>query len=360
MLTWHEMALLPEGKLARRDIAETNLSCADGLPGSDAINHRLCFEKLDYLARWAANYTDECLVRFHAGDRQSCETEAQFRMQCLVTVLQKGAGIDYNPTKKDMDYPFDIDDLSIHGVLEGRGGTCATLPVVFIAVGRRLGYPLRLVAAALRKDGELRFHSFVRWDEPGGEHFNYETTGRGFCALSDDHFRDNGLTRQEEQWGGLLKSLTPREELSAFMEQRGFCLLDTTGFRQAANSFAWAWALAPHNKFIKNRYVRTYNDWLTETKRRLPPRFPEVYTKSLRRRFPDTLPLDYEKDLLGLETVNNLLNDQEFERQWWAGLRAGYPWINPPSIAEGMFTPHECVLSLRFHPCNCDPFATKG
>ncbi len=37
----------------------------------------------------------------------------------------------------------------IHSVLTGFGGTCASLPVLYVAIGRRLGWPLYLVGAKL-------------------------------------------------------------------------------------------------------------------------------------------------------------------------------------------------------------------
>ena len=55
------------------------------------------------------------------------------------------------------------------------------MPVLYVAIGRRLGYPLYLVQA--------REHFFVRWEEPGGERFNIEATTLGFTPRDDEHFR---------------------------------------------------------------------------------------------------------------------------------------------------------------------------
>ena len=51
--------------------------------------------------------------------------------------------------------------LFIHGIIDGPGGTCASMPVLYVAVGRRLGYPLKLV--------EARGHLLLRWDDPLGQ-----------------------------------------------------------------------------------------------------------------------------------------------------------------------------------------------
>jgi hypothetical protein len=41
--------------------------------------------------------------------------------------------------KIPLDAPLDVADSFIHGIIQGNGGTCASIPVVVSAVGRRLG-----------------------------------------------------------------------------------------------------------------------------------------------------------------------------------------------------------------------------
>ena len=56
------------------------------------------------------------------------------------------------------------------------------MPILYIAIGRRLGYPLYLVQA--------REHFFgAGWEETGGERFNIEATTLGFTPRDDEHFR---------------------------------------------------------------------------------------------------------------------------------------------------------------------------
>ena len=54
------------------------------------------------------------------------------------------------------------------------------MPILYIAIGRRLGYRLYLAQA--------REHYFVRWEEPGSERFNIEATTLGFTPRDDEHF----------------------------------------------------------------------------------------------------------------------------------------------------------------------------
>src|SRR5260370_30438785 len=97
----------------------------------------------------------------------------------MVLVLQKRFGLRYNLAKVAPETAFTTADTFIHGALLGDGGTCASLPVVYVAVGRRLGYPLRLVSA--------KQHFFVRWEGPGGERFTVEANDTGVASPPDDH-----------------------------------------------------------------------------------------------------------------------------------------------------------------------------
>lgn len=58
----------------------------------------------------------------------------------------------------------DSSKVFLHGLLGSkRQGTCSSMPVLYSAVGRRLGYPLKLVT--------IKGHLFVRW-EGAGERLN--------------------------------------------------------------------------------------------------------------------------------------------------------------------------------------------
>lgn len=61
-----------------------------------------------------------------------------------------------------------------------RTGTCASLPVLYAAVGRRLECPLKLVTA--------RNHFFVRWDG-AGERLNIKATTEGVTTFEDEYYR---------------------------------------------------------------------------------------------------------------------------------------------------------------------------
>ncbi len=76
----------------------------------------------------------------------------------LVLTLQQDLGVHYNFEQRTEPSLAKSKDQFIHGIVEGTGGTCASLPVVTVAVGRRLGYPMKLAQGFS--------HFYARWDDP--------------------------------------------------------------------------------------------------------------------------------------------------------------------------------------------------
>jgi hypothetical protein len=165
---WRELAPLSDEELGHYDIAAVNLACAAGLPGAEAIDVEDCLRWLDaatdLVRRWTEAGLDEF---FQPSPAEFKNSEAYFRVLALASVLQRHCGVRFDASKigAGPEVPFEFHEQFIHGVVQGPGGTCATLPVVYASIGRRLGYPIRLACA--------KRHLFARWDDPAaGERFN--------------------------------------------------------------------------------------------------------------------------------------------------------------------------------------------
>jgi hypothetical protein len=241
-----EETALSDEALGRRDIALQNLKIAAGLPGAEDLDRDACAEKLKAWTRKARDYTEERRHLFTAAPREYWNSPGKFRMLALVTFVQKRLHVQYNLAFSDGDYNgTDSRKLFVHGVLDGHGGTCATLPVLYVAIGRRLGYPLKLVRA--------RDHLFARWEEPQGERFNIECTSPGFRPLDDDYFRrrPKPLTEEQLRWGAFLRSLSPRDELADFLCNRTYCLMDNLELAEALQACYLARKFAPDCMLVR-------------------------------------------------------------------------------------------------------------
>jgi hypothetical protein len=344
MLKWLDYAWMPEERLAGQDIA--NLACAADLPGADHVDFGHCLLRLQEMTDQVRQFTDKMLPRFRRKRWDYGNSEGYFRALCLITALQRDLGVRYNPAKIPDDAQFDVADSFIFGILDGPGGTCATLPVVYAAIGRRLGYPIRLVCAFA---GEAN-HQFARWDEPGGERFNIEATAQGLSCHSDDYYRTGryATSPEIEKAGCFLQSMTPRQELASFFANRAFIWEENGNIRFAVDAWCWAAALHATNQCMVASLKGRLNMWRRELERRQPSRFPKILHKVVRRRYPESLPFELEHDAICKEAIENLLNEPEFEQKLWGRIRRGEQLNDFPTKALVDSAPNVCDISFQF------------
>ncbi len=229
------------------DIARANLLCAEGLPGNETVAHEPLMKQLDVWAKRVDEETRRHRYRFEQNPAEFNRSEGYFRMMMLGVVLAEDFGVRYDPARQSSPDVANANDrffasadaVFLTGVLgDNRQGTCSSLPVLYVAVGRRLGYPLHLVTT--------KGHLFVRW-EGKGERFNIEAAGQGLNTFADDYYRrwPFPVTAQEEQAEGYLKNLDAAGELAVFLSIRAMCLRESGRVQEAAQAFAQASKLAP-------------------------------------------------------------------------------------------------------------------
>jgi hypothetical protein len=238
---------LSASQLASLDIARMNLLCAEGLFGAETLDVDGCLAALDSWAAHVQSETERYLYKFRANPAEFENSEGYFRMLMMSVVAYEDFGIRYNPERisspidlsTDDQFFRDSRDVLLHGLLgHRRMGTCSSMPVLYVALGRRLGYPLKLV--------KTKAHLFIRWESPA-EKFDLEATGKGMNKYDDSHFKvwPFPLSDQEINENAYLKSLSPAEELSVFLSIRGECLTESGNLGEAAKSFEAAYHLAP-------------------------------------------------------------------------------------------------------------------
>lgn len=342
MFNWERYVRMRPEELARCDIAAVNLACAGGLPGHEKIDPRACLKRIDEWTekvRWA---TVKEYKHFERHPERYYSSRDYLRLLTMVRVLWE-CGVQYNPTKRAPDASVAPEDVFLFGITHGQGGTCASLPVLYAAVGGRLGYPIRLVHAK-GKDGT---HLFARWHDKM-TYLNIEVNDSGLSCPPDSHYRSGIYTtsEQDEANGQFLGSKSPSEELAAFLMERGVCYQDVGNDHRTCEAMAWAVRHAPRNRFFLNTFKIALNRWQSHIADRLPPRFPEVLIVESYPRYP-TLPKDLHRDLYGMTATNMILRDMEHEKNWWGPLRRGEsPRV--PVEAEATFESDGCRLRFRY------------
>ena len=246
---------------AEYDIAHWNLLLASNLPGSENLDIDHLLRKLDDWTRQVQRETERGYYRFLQNPAEFNYSQGTYCILVLISVLERDLGVCYNPARiSDPTFqdPYSIDpdvsnsaDMFIHGLLDGPGGSCASMPILYTAVGRRLGYPMKLV--------EAPGHLFSRWDDLDGtfnnirEYFNIDAAGQGFVSHPDDHYRQwpRPWTDTEQKHDWYLKSLTTEEEIAAMLATRGSCLEDNHRVAEAFMCFHWAYQLTQDLRYYQ-------------------------------------------------------------------------------------------------------------
>lgn len=269
VLTLAEVCKTPAAHLGQLDVATLNLLCAQGLPHSEDIDLGRISDWLDDAARQVELVTARHWYRFLDSPEFYHNSPAYFRCYYMLQVLQEDFGVKYNP-KRAVDSDFqnaacmtpdfrDSRDLFIHGIIDGEGGTCCSMPILYAAVARRLGYPLELVEAPA--------HYFCRWNDPDGSKFgtpeviNIEGAGYGIATYPDEYYRTwpKPWSDADKAADCYLKSLSPEQELASFLATRGECLSDCGRTAEAIQAYTWAISLAPNDIRYRSQLVKLRN-----------------------------------------------------------------------------------------------------
>ncbi len=241
--TLDELLALDQEQRAEVDVARANLLCAKAAPGARQLDIDGLLGTLDRWAAKVASETDRHLYQWQRNPAEFNHSEGYFRMLMLVTVLQQDFGVRYNPERISSPDFTNPADLFIHGMVdpEGEGGTCVSIPVVYTAVARRLGYPVNLVTT--------KAHVFARWNDGKGDRFNIEATAQGLSTPSDEDYTTGATpaTPDEIERWGLLVDLDADEALAVFLASLGHVHLDTGDALGAAGVYAQARRLDPDN-----------------------------------------------------------------------------------------------------------------
>ena len=227
-------------ELEQIDIALVNLLCAKGLSGIENLDIDKCLSTIDKWTELIRADTQNRLSLYYQNPARYDNSVNLFKVVNMVLYLKGKLGVHYDPDcvgNWDFSNP---DYIFIHGLLDGeRSGTCTSIPTLCVAIGRRLGYPLKLALA--------KGHVFFRWN--GNERFNIEVCCKGVDTRDDEYYKKwpDRMTYLDIKKGCFLKSLTAKEELSLFIGSRGISLRDNGRFYEAQVAYANACLLMPNN-----------------------------------------------------------------------------------------------------------------
>ena len=248
-----QLARLSDQELESVDIARMNLLCAEGLPGSGNLDVDRCLEKLD---RWAEHVL--LMERKYAPAYQRNRSKygnslALFKGVYLGIAIEQDFNCGYNQGLLDsgaMDdrgstrFFRDSSDVFINGLIGSGKGSCSSLPVLMVALGRRCNYPLYLVGCG--------GHAFTRWDD-GSERVNLEITCQGVNTYSDEHYKEwpRPIDDEEIEQEHLLRNYTGKEMLGVFSSLRAACLKEHKRYEEAKQCYEVALGCFPRSRLLR-------------------------------------------------------------------------------------------------------------
>ena len=146
------------------------------------------------------------------------KTDPTYRIGALNTYLYKYEKFRYDFSEIDNSK---LENRYLNGILDTKRGTCVTMPLLYLAVAQRLGYPVYPVAAP--------DHLFLRYVDPKLKKQNIEATGGGGYSPDEIYKKDLGITEKGIKSGSYLRTLTYRELFSRLAGAERYLLGDERG-----------------------------------------------------------------------------------------------------------------------------------
>jgi hypothetical protein len=238
--------------LQKADVLELNLLVAKGLPECKDINIADCKRQLD---RWS-DQVRTLLAQDPQGferEREKWKTERRFELAVIGSVLKDDHGVRYvdKIDHGNLDHKFTI------GIFKDGTGTCSSLPVVWTALGQRLGYPIRLAVAPE--------HLYCIYDD-GTEKINIEATGSSHLGIRDEATIEKECPPALVKNGTFMRPLSNRELIGVFLGLRAEIWAARKDMEKALSDFQRAHELVPYNTNIAS--------WLADCARMVASKHP--------------------------------------------------------------------------------------
>jgi hypothetical protein len=180
-------------------------------------------------------------VRAVVGSR----TDAEFHIRAMNTVLHQELGFGYDKTDP-MGRTMRIGLLWPY--LQTHKGNCQSMPILWLAVAQRLGYPVKGVLAPQ--------HLFLRF-ENGAHPINVEATAAG-VPTDEAMIRDLEIPAEAIRSGAFMRSLSKRELVAEQIGELGIRLFELRNLGDAEQLLLAAERIVPNSVAIEWTLAQVY------------------------------------------------------------------------------------------------------
>ena len=171
-------------ELGEIDPVVMNLVVARGIPSLANLDIGHYVRLADQWAAEIRGYLPEFEAAFCRNPRAWRNDLDLCRLVTIARFVGEALRIDYREDQKNLAgvWYTDPTDLFLNGVMDNRQGTCANMALLWVVLGRRLGWPVSLACVGP--------HKICRYDD-GRKAFNIEATfvnGSDWCSPPDRHY----------------------------------------------------------------------------------------------------------------------------------------------------------------------------
>ena len=251
-----QLMALPDAELEKVDIVEMSVAVAREIPRCENLDYQHYKQIVDGWADDVRRWMSVAEVNFQKSPKEWRNDINFFRLGLLATYLTRERGVRYHEKysqdqKEDRNSKYEEPGaVLVHGLIDTLRGTCATMPVLHVAIGRRLGWPVSLASVGP--------HYVCRYDD-GKVHYNIEATytGPGFVSDSDqDYIKNDGLPQKAVTTGSDFRSLSGREMLGVFVGMRARYYWDTKQYDAADRDYVLSRVLYPNHRYCFRESIR--------------------------------------------------------------------------------------------------------
>ena len=182
------------------------------------------------------------------------------RIRALNTYLYLDQGFHYD---NEDPYGQRLKNRYINGLMDTKSGSCITMPLLYLALAQRLGYPVYPVSAPQ--------HLFLRYVDPKLKMQNIEATNGGGYSPDEAYINDMEIPQRGIETGAYMKTMSYRELLAElFVENAGYWARKHNG-PKATRYYEISLKLNPRNAEVYRIYGNMYFEVAKLSQVDLPP-----------------------------------------------------------------------------------------
>lgn len=160
--------------------------------------------------------------------------DPDFRIRVMNTYFYKKEKFGY-----DYDDPRGrkLENRLLNGIMDTKKGNCYTLPLLYLTVAQRLGYPVHMVT--------VPDHFFLRYLDSRLKNQNIEATGQGGFSSDEEYRKDFSITNKAINEGSYLRTMTNRDLVATMLLTSGILYTQNRDYARAILYAKTAIRIAP-------------------------------------------------------------------------------------------------------------------